>query len=72
MSKKGVLKKALGLLSHYSELSGRVSVSIPIDKKKLNHYRKITNQLKDIIISHQSDLEVFHMEIEKFQKYIRK
>ena len=72
MSKKGVLKKALGLLSHYSELSGRVSVIIPMDKKKLNHYRKLTNQLKDIIISYQSDLEVFNMEIEKFQKYIRR
>tara|TARA_B100000575_G_C22785859_1_gene465318 strand:+ start:398 stop:616 length:219 start_codon:yes stop_codon:yes gene_type:complete len=72
MSKKGVLKKALGLLSHYSELGGRVSVIIPIDKKKLNHYRKLTKQLKDIIISYQSDLEVFHIEIEKFQKYIRK
>ena len=72
MSKKGVLKKALGLLSHYSELSGRVSVIIPMDKKKLNHYRKLTNQLKDIILSYQSDFEVFNMEIEKFQKYIRK
>ena len=72
MSKKGVLKKALGLLSHYSELSGRVSVIIPMDKKKLNHYRKLTNQLKDIIISYQSDFEVFNMEIEKFPKYIRK
>ena len=49
MSKKGVLKKALGLLSHYLELSGKVSVSIPIDKKKFYHYRKITNQLRDII-----------------------
>ena len=72
MSKKGVLKKALGLLSHYSELSGRVSVIIPMDKKKLNHYRKLTDQLKDIIISYQSDFEVFNMEIEKFQKYIRR
>ena len=72
MSKKGVLKKALGLFSHYSELSGRVSVIIPRDKKKLNHYRKLTHQLRDIIISYQSDLEVFHMGIEKFQKYIRK
>ena len=66
MSKKGVLKKALGLLSHYSELSGRVSVIIPMDKNKLNHYRKLTNQLKDIIISYQSDFKVFNMEIEKF------
>ena len=72
MSKKGVLKKALGLLSHYSKLSGRVSVIIPTDKKKLDHYRKLTNQPKDIIISYQSDFEVFHVEIEKFQKYIRK
>ena len=72
MSKKGVLKKALGLLFHYTELSGRGSVIIPMDKKKLNHYRKLTNQLKDIIISYQSDFEVFNMEIEKFQKYIRK
>ena len=43
-----------------------------MDKKKLNHYRKLTNQLKDIIISYQSDFEVFNMEIEKFSKYIRK
>ena len=72
IKKEKFWKRALGLLGHYLELSGRVSVIIAIRKKKLNHYKKLTNQLKDIIISYQSDLEVFHMEIEKFQKYITK
>ena len=51
-----------------SLFSERVSLITGIGKKKSNQDKKLINQLKDIIISYKFDLEVFRVEIEKFQK----
>ena len=45
-----IIKKALGLFSHFSELIVRDSVS-SINKEKLRYYRKMTEQLKSINLS---------------------
>ena len=64
------MKKSLRTFA--SPLSGRVSLITGTAKKKSNQDKKLINQLMDIIISYKSDLEVYRVEIDKFQKEIRK
>ena len=68
-NKKKLLKKALGILIHLSELSGRVKTSQQndINLKSVSYYQSKREILKDLIINNSDNLQIFEEQLNLFQ-----
>tara|TARA_B100001113_G_scaffold333663_1_gene311704 strand:- start:208 stop:441 length:234 start_codon:yes stop_codon:yes gene_type:complete len=68
-NKKKLLKKALGILIHLSELSGRVKTSQQndINFKSVAYYQSKREILKDLIINNSDNLQIFEEQLNLFQ-----
>ena len=68
-NKKKLLKKALGILIHLSELSGRVKTSQQnnINFKSVAYYQSKREILKDLIINNSDNLQTFEEQLNLFQ-----
>ena len=68
-NKKKLLKKALGILIHLSELSGRVKISQQnnINFKSAAYYHSKREILKDLIINNSDNLQIFEEQLNLFQ-----
>ena len=68
-NKKKLLKKALGILIHLSELSGRVKTGQQndINFKSVAYYQSKREILKDLIINNSDNLQIFEEQLNLFQ-----
>ena len=68
-NKKKLLKKALGILIHLSELSGRVKTSQQndINFKSVAYYQSKREILKDLIINNSDNSQIFEEQLNLFQ-----
>tara|TARA_Y100001968_G_C19008866_1_gene549546 strand:- start:241 stop:462 length:222 start_codon:yes stop_codon:yes gene_type:complete len=68
-SKKKLLKKALGILIHLSELSGRAKSDHKNAHgfKSPNYYQSKREQLKELIINYSDDIKIFNEKLISFQ-----
>ena len=63
------MKKALGILIHLSELSGRTKSDHKNghDFKSPNYYQSKREQLKELIINYSDDIKIFNEKLISFQ-----
>ena len=68
-NKKKLLKKALGILIHLSELSGRMKTSQQnnINFKSVAYYQSKREILKDLIINNSDNLQIFEEQLNLFK-----
>ena len=73
MDEKKIIKKALGILIHLSELCGRAKYQgkNQVNIKDADYYQAMREHLKDIIIKHYKNPKLLERELSKLKDNLK-